>query len=415
MIQRNTLFVPGTIVLAAMLAACGTAQAQQSLEHSPLSGSFDKPLGAMKGGGSSSSHSGQANTRIVISENNGTDSFSLAMSGDDIEVKHNNKRVPSDRLRRSDGKVEVLDEKGAVIHTFEIGNFGGQQVVRGWASSGGGQNALAIATPSDDNPPPVMVGMLMEFSEQDSGLVVQRVFDGMPAQQGGVVAGDIITKIDGKDVTGNQSLRDELRTRKAGDHVTLTVSREGDVKELKITLVQYDRAAMDKARGEHVITLDSDDVTELRGFEAPMGRSLEGIGGDFSDDIKSAIKRALSSIKENAPAQIESWRNEVISELEQALAETESKSGEVRRQLRELRAQSPRSRGQTMFFREMPGQVFVAPKAPTPPAAPSAPAYPAQAERQAGSTQDRLIQALDRLNERLDKIEKRLDDKDGKK
>jgi hypothetical protein len=466
MIHQSTLAPKGTrgtlgtfarigpaqlLSVGSLVLLCGVAVGQESgpqsnqdngvevQQQTTLRGSFDRPLGSTRqdgrsGQGGQGGKGGQGFSRMVISENNGEDSFSLAISGDEMKVKHNDEVVPADRLRRSADKVEVLDASGKVIHTFNIDGFtagtaGGSARAYSRSLGRGGQGAAAIATPREENPPPVMVGMLMEFSEQESGLVVQRVFDGMPAQLGGVMAGDIITEVDGKEVTGNQSLRDGLRTRKPGDTVTLTVEREGETKELTLTLVKYDKAAMDQARGEQPLAFGSEELKlpgGMQGFEemeVPDGfdnQWIPQLGSALSKDAARAIKRALSSIKENAPAEVESWRNEVIRELEEALAQTQAMSGEMRDQLRAYRGQTPRNRGQTLFFREMPGQVFVAPKAPTPPAPPgtprSAPPAPPGAEGQnAQDPNDRLAAALERLNERLDKLEERLDGQEKQK
>jgi S1-C subfamily serine protease len=70
------------------------------------------------------------------------------------------------------------------------------------------------------------------------GVFVTRVNAGEPAFDGGLLANlDIITAINGKPVIGMSSLIGYLATNTLpGDIITLTVLREGEQRELEITL-----------------------------------------------------------------------------------------------------------------------------------------------------------------------------------
>ena len=74
-----------------------------------------------------------------------------------------------------------------------------------------------------------------------SGIYVQSVQAGSPAEEGGIYAGDVITKFDGNSVSSMESLSNKISHHKSGDKVTLTVKRmnqqgEFEEKELTITL-----------------------------------------------------------------------------------------------------------------------------------------------------------------------------------
>ena len=68
------------------------------------------------------------------------------------------------------------------------------------------------------------------------GAYVNSVKSGSCAEKAGLQVGDIITQVDGKDITTSAELIDAKNTHKAGDEMTLTVYRDKDYTTLKVTL-----------------------------------------------------------------------------------------------------------------------------------------------------------------------------------
>ena len=68
------------------------------------------------------------------------------------------------------------------------------------------------------------------------GAYVRSVEDFSPAQKAGLQAGDVIVKVDGQSITTMNELNDIKNSHKVGDVLTLTVNRNGEERELKITL-----------------------------------------------------------------------------------------------------------------------------------------------------------------------------------
>jgi putative serine protease PepD len=66
---------------------------------------------------------------------------------------------------------------------------------------------------------------------------VESVAPDSPAAKAGVKVGDVITKLDGKDVATLAAFTAEMQKRKAGDEVTLTLLRSTDTIEVKAKLV----------------------------------------------------------------------------------------------------------------------------------------------------------------------------------
>jgi carboxyl-terminal processing protease len=81
-------------------------------------------------------------------------------------------------------------------------------------------------------------GVGMSVTEVKRGLRVATVFDGSPAQEGGIREGDLITKVNGRSIAGEDA---DLATAeikgKAGTEVTLTVvgAASGDTREVELT------------------------------------------------------------------------------------------------------------------------------------------------------------------------------------
>jgi S1-C subfamily serine protease len=70
----------------------------------------------------------------------------------------------------------------------------------------------------------------------DDGALVVAVVPGSGADEAGLVAGDIVTAIDGTDVTSMSDLAAAVRGEQVGTEVAVTVVRDGETVELDVTL-----------------------------------------------------------------------------------------------------------------------------------------------------------------------------------
>lgn len=70
----------------------------------------------------------------------------------------------------------------------------------------------------------------------DSGAYVANVNKGSAAADAGIEAGDIVTKFDGQNVTSASDLMLDIRSKNPGDKVTLEVNRNGETKQIDVTL-----------------------------------------------------------------------------------------------------------------------------------------------------------------------------------
>lgn len=65
---------------------------------------------------------------------------------------------------------------------------------------------------------------------------VQKLIPDSPAAKAGMELGDVIIKVDGKEVDDAESAKEKIREKGAGQKVKITVSRDGDEKTFEITL-----------------------------------------------------------------------------------------------------------------------------------------------------------------------------------
>lgn len=82
------------------------------------------------------------------------------------------------------------------------------------------------------------------------GAVVRQVGRGTPAEDAGLEPGDVVVAIDGEPVSGAESLTAHVREREPGARVELTVVRDGESRQVQVTLAAREEAqATPSSRG----------------------------------------------------------------------------------------------------------------------------------------------------------------------
>jgi Do/DeqQ family serine protease len=83
-----------------------------------------------------------------------------------------------------------------------------------------------------------MNGALAEnFGLKESrGIVISAVNSGGPADKAGLKRGDVILKLNGKDVTDTNEFRNQIAATSPGSEVTLTISRNGGEQQVRVRL-----------------------------------------------------------------------------------------------------------------------------------------------------------------------------------
>jgi serine protease Do len=74
------------------------------------------------------------------------------------------------------------------------------------------------------------------------GVLVDEPQSGSPAAKAGILAGDVITAVDGNDVKAGRDLARKIAAMAPGTAVKLSVQRKGEEKTLLLTLGQQPRS-----------------------------------------------------------------------------------------------------------------------------------------------------------------------------
>lgn len=123
---------------------------------------------------------------------------------------------------------------GAVSIGFAIPAQTAVSVVQQLLDTGRVERAFLGITPIE-----ISAAMAEQFElGVESGVGVEEVEDGSAAEKGGVRGGDVIVSLEGKPLRSVEDLFFELRRRKPGDEVTLTVVRDGERRQLQVTLAE---------------------------------------------------------------------------------------------------------------------------------------------------------------------------------
>lgn len=81
-----------------------------------------------------------------------------------------------------------------------------------------------------------ILGVFEDESVSVPGMVIRSVIPGKGAEAAGLQAGDVVTKVDGKSVTGGGTLRAALTGRQPGERVTVIYQRDGQTLQTELIL-----------------------------------------------------------------------------------------------------------------------------------------------------------------------------------
>lgn len=172
-------------------------------------------------------------------------------------------------------------------HTYDV------QVKKLALAGDGGWLGVVIAqkkTQEDDGP------------TQDSGLLVQHVFEGSPAEAAGFQEGDVLVSVEGETVSEAGDFVDKIRGRKVGDPLSFVVMRDGrevalraDLGERPDSLVMPNDSAFrwigkDSAGATH--TFELKDMENMKLDMDQLKMHLDELGEGFAD-AEVIVKKVL--------------------------------------------------------------------------------------------------------------------------
>jgi S1-C subfamily serine protease len=81
------------------------------------------------------------------------------------------------------------------------------------------------------------------------GILIDSVAAGGPAERAGLKVGDVILKLNGKDVSETNELRNEIAAMPPGTEVTLTIARDGRQQDVRVRLGELNAQTAGNAQG----------------------------------------------------------------------------------------------------------------------------------------------------------------------
>lgn len=110
-------------------------------------------------------------------------------------------------------------------------------------------------------------------SQNVQGVTVKSVTEGSPAEEAGIKEGDIITAVNGEKITSASGLSAWTSKSKAGDVLTLSIIRDGENIELKVTLgVRQQTTAPEDNEDDQNQDFPDQSRDGNSGWESPYGR-----------------------------------------------------------------------------------------------------------------------------------------------
>jgi serine protease Do len=144
-----------------------------------------------------------------------------------------------------------------------------------------------------------------ELQFQGQGIMIGEVLEDSPAEEAGLREDDIIYHFNGRDVTGEQTLREMIADTKPGDKVSVGVFRKGEMKDFTVTMGSS-REAMRSMMGGMQRPLRRMMMMEM----ADRGRTWLGVEVlPLSEQLRDYFKVKadhgvlISSIEAQSPAQ----------------------------------------------------------------------------------------------------------------
>jgi uncharacterized iron-regulated protein len=95
---------------------------------------------------------------------------------------------------------------------------------------------LWITQPNPPEKKRPRIGVMLKTKEDLTGLVIEKVLPGSPAEKAGLLPGDQFIAVEGKEVTKVKDIHKALEEKGWGNDVTLTILRNGLSREIVVTL-----------------------------------------------------------------------------------------------------------------------------------------------------------------------------------
>jgi Do/DeqQ family serine protease len=161
------------------------------------------------------------------------------------------------------------------------------------------------------------------------GVVVSRVEQGSPADRAGLKTGDVVTKVNGREVRGSADIRNVVGLQRIGEVVEMEVLRDGKPVRLKAVIEKTKLHAVDggalhpRLQGAKLASvaraLNRNDLPGLLVVDVAHG-SPAAQAGLRKDDILISINRQLVNTPEEAATVIERTNGQLLVNIQRGEA-----------------------------------------------------------------------------------------------
>ncbi len=160
------------------------------------------------------------------------------MTGGDIVTMINEREVKSmdDIIAYLSSNTSVGDT--VTLHIIRDGRELDEDVELAARPTAAQRHAAAEEQNTEDQPQTAGTAYLGAYIKDNggNGVLIDSVTKDSPAEDAGLQSGDIILKIDGKDVSSAAALKAEITKHLPGERVDLTVERDGDTIDIRVAL-----------------------------------------------------------------------------------------------------------------------------------------------------------------------------------
>ena len=188
----------------------------------------------------------------------------------------------------------------------------------------------------------------------DAGVMLSKIVDDSAAEAAGLAVGDIVTRVDGDEVTSSGRLGRAVREKEGGDAVEIEYWRDGEKYRTTATLKEREGCAVDIGDTLRAIRIEDLPAIGTLGIEIDgeaLGATLEALGESLANQDWDAYLQGLEEIELE---HIEERMERVQERLERLEERLERDYGrELERAERELeRARERAERGRQRAVRE---------------------------------------------------------------
>ncbi len=135
------------------------------------------------------------------------------------------------------------------------------------------------------------------------GVIITDVVKGSPADKAGLKAGDVIIKVDDREIKNSLQLRSYVQSKAPGEKIDITIIRDGKKKKLKATLGSANKwmgmgKGFGKAKSDEIgITVEERDGKVVV-VDVKKGSVAESVGIEPGDVILQINKKNIKSVKD---------------------------------------------------------------------------------------------------------------------